>query len=505
MKLRSSDTSTRSARPRSASRRLMPAWTSCSDATQLVGQRALRRAGRAGHRRRRTPGPASTVIGELVERVGQRPADGHRWRFGARLTSRRSGSQNPRATRPPASSTPSTPGRPQDTRQAAERGPGQAEGHLGGQHPLERPALRAPPATTMRRSRASSRPAGVSRRAERARPRHGGLHAPARWPSRASTAWRRSVGGRHRRRRGCGRRPARAPRRRRGSTTSMTAAPVTAPAPKMRASTGHPPRQYSTLTMRLSQNEPTASMTTPMQRQHQARPVGELADVVGVHDGQQRGQQQRQGHQHVGGEPALGAERLDLARDPVALADRGGDVVEDLGQVAADLAVDLDGLGHPLEVLAAHPLGRGPQRRVEVAAQAGLDDDPAELVARRRLGLPGDDVERLEDAVARAQRAGHELEVVAQLRRELAPGGGWPAREQATSARPGPAAARTSPRRGRRAGPPRASAAERDGAGQHDDLAGPQGDAGPLEGGVQAAAPPWRSSARSSAAVTSAR
>ena len=43
----------------------------------------------------------------------------------------------------------------------------------------------------------------------------------------------------------------------------------------------------------------------------------------------------------------------DLAVDPGAGPDRLADVVEHLGEVAADLAVDLDRLHDPLEVVAA--------------------------------------------------------------------------------------------------------------------------------------------------------
>src|SRR5262249_8483502 len=85
--------------------------------------------------------------------------------------------------------------------------------------------------------------------------------------------------------------------------------------------------------------------------QHETRAPGQLVDVAGIDHRHGAGEQQRQGHEHVGGDPALGGDDLDVALDPLALADGRGDRVEDLGEIPADLAVDLDGLRHPVDVL----------------------------------------------------------------------------------------------------------------------------------------------------------
>src|SRR5262245_6812327 len=73
------------------------------------------------------------------------------------------------------------------------------------------------------------------------------------------------------------------------------------------------------------------------------RPQG--LHIVGLdveHEGKQA---ERQSDQHHAGEPALGGQRLDLAEDAVALADNVANLVEDLREVAAGLALD-GGAGH---------------------------------------------------------------------------------------------------------------------------------------------------------------
>ncbi len=82
------------------------------------------------------------------------------------------------------------------------------------------------------------------------------------------------------------------------------------------------------------------------------------------------------------------------------------DTVQDLGQVAADLTVDGDGLAHPDEVLAGHPLGRLVQGLGERSTDARLINDPAELSGGRFLGLLGDRLQGLQQAVPGPQAAG---------------------------------------------------------------------------------------------------
>ena len=87
-------------------------------------------------------------------------------------------------------------------------------------------------------------------------------------------------------------------------------------------------------------------------------------------------------------EPSLGAQGLHLTTDRIATADGRSHVVEHLGQVTTDLAVDVDGLNDPFEVLVADA-GCG---RVECVGQAlaepGLDDDAAELLPRAATPTP---------------------------------------------------------------------------------------------------------------------
>ena len=68
-------------------------------------------------------------------------------------------------------------------------------------------------------------------------------------------------------------------------------------------------------------------------------------------------QDDRDHRQNDGRDPALGTQRLDAAPNPIAVADGLVDGIEDLAEVTADLAVDLNGFGYPAEVLAVHPIG----------------------------------------------------------------------------------------------------------------------------------------------------
>ena len=118
-----------------------------------------------------------------------------------------------------------------------------------------------------------------------------------------------------------------------------------------------------------------------------------------------------------------------MAGQALALADRLGDVVEGQGEVATDLTVDVDGADHPLEVLARHAGGEGVEGVARVAADADLQQHPAELAAGRLFGFLGDVVERGQQAVAGLQAAGEQLEVVGQELGELGPAAGGPAIE----------------------------------------------------------------------------
>src|SRR2546422_6516366 len=78
--------------------------------------------------------------------------------------------------------------------------------------------------------------------------------------------------------------------------------------------------------------------------------------------------------------PRLGGQRRDLTLDPDALPDRIRDVVEDLGQVSTDSAVDRVGSGDEIEVWALHPLRDVLKGLVRRAAEVHLADGAPELV-----------------------------------------------------------------------------------------------------------------------------
>ena len=127
-----------------------------------------------------------------------------------------------------------------------------------------------------------------------------------------------------------------------------------------------------------------------------ARPIGRPADDVAR-------------------QALLRGEGPDLALDPDAFADRVGDRVEDLGEVAADLVLDADGGGHQLEVVGPHAADHVLERLVERKAEVDLADDPAELGRDRRTRLANDELDRLQERRAGAQGVGDEGDRVREL------------------------------------------------------------------------------------------
>ena len=101
-------------------------------------------------------------------------------------------------------------------------------------------------------------------------------------------------------------------------------------------------------------NPPMMRMITPA---GSPRTLGRLVEhrlhEAGRGDEQEAGQADRQEADDVARQALLGGQGPDLALDADALADREGDRVEDLGEVAADLVLDRDGRGHQLEVVRA--------------------------------------------------------------------------------------------------------------------------------------------------------
>ena len=143
------------------------------------------------------------------------------------------------------------------------------------------------------------------------------------------------------------------------------------------------PSHTSTLTSRLIQNTPIAK---DGRRACEHRPAQRLLehddDVVVVRQQKVDHEERRKAAQHPRGELSFCGQRGDLATDVLALAHRGGHRVEQLGEVAADLALDLDGHDDPLEVLAVEPLGDALEGVLEGDARAG--SRPAPGGTRRR-------------------------------------------------------------------------------------------------------------------------
>ena len=119
------------------------------------------------------------------------------------------------------------------------------------------------------------------------------------------------------------------------------------------------------------------------------RPAEEHGDVVVPGEQQVDEEERRQAAEHERGELALRRQRGDLAAHVLALADGGGDRLEQLGEVAADPALDVDRHHDPGEVLALEPLGHALESGLEADAQPGLDEHAAELARRSARRLRG--------------------------------------------------------------------------------------------------------------------
>src|SRR5260370_13797511 len=80
-------------------------------------------------------------------------------------------------------------------------------------------------------------------------------------------------------------------------------------------------------------------------------------EICRRHEVHERREHERQGRDQRARRSGLSGQRRDFALDAYSLADRVRDVVEDLGQLAADGAVDRVGRRHEVEVGTDHPLG----------------------------------------------------------------------------------------------------------------------------------------------------
>ena len=136
-----------------------------------------------------------------------------------------------------------------------------------------------------------------------------------------------------------------------------------------------------------------------------------------------------------------------MAAQELPLAQGLGHLQQQLGQVAADLALDADRHHDPLPVAALHPLGDPFERVLQRDAETGLDDDALELARDGLVALAHDRVDRLREREAGGEAARHQLQRVGQTGAE----GAEPAGALEPQVEPGADRARRR-RRGPRAG-----------------------------------------------------
>ena len=100
-------------------------------------------------------------------------------------------------------------------------------------------------------------------------------------------------------------------------------------------------RYTSILMTRLIQKKPIVCMTiAPITIVWPIGSVNSVPHVLRADERQRHRQRRRQRQQHVAGEPAVRGVDAHLPQNLEALADHVRQVVEDLGQVAAGLALD---------------------------------------------------------------------------------------------------------------------------------------------------------------------
>jgi hypothetical protein len=142
--------------------------------------------------------------------------------------------------------------------------------------------------------------------------------------------------------------------------------------------------------------------------------------VLAVPHQHEQQRHERQRAQDVAGHTSFGGQPAQLALELLAAADGVGDLLDDLDEVTARLLLHDDGQREDLQVLV---LGRPPRhvgdRLLEGHAQLLRLERAPELDRDRRRHLGGDHLERALQRVSRAQRAGHHLERIRELLRQL--------------------------------------------------------------------------------------
>src|ERR1700730_16007262 len=112
--------------------------------------------------------------------------------------------------------------------------------------------------------------------------------------------------------------------------------------------------------------------------------VEERRDIGRRDEGQDERQREGQAGDDVAGRAGLRGQGADLALDPDTFADRKGDGVEDLGQVATDHSVDLHRGDHQVKVFGFDALDHVLQGVIDRNAEVHFADRPTELVRHGR-------------------------------------------------------------------------------------------------------------------------
>src|SRR5438132_555741 len=130
----------------------------------------------------------------------------------------------------------------------------------------------------------------------------------------------------------------------------------------------------------------------------------EEAHVTRVHNHEDREHEHREAADNDTRHLLLGHQRIDLAPDALPLAHGTRNLVQNLGQVAADRALYIDRGEDHIEVAAVDALADGVQSILSAHAQVGVAKHPADLQGDWGLHLPRGELETLHKAVTGLKR-----------------------------------------------------------------------------------------------------
>ena len=149
------------------------------------------------------------------------------------------------------------------------------------------------------------------------------------------------------------------------------------------------------------------------------RPMGSVimrVEITGRHEHQSAQRCDRQQRQNRGGEPAVGADRFDLAFQPESFADDVRKAVQNFAQIAARLALQQHSGRKEPHIGKRHALAEVRERAFERRAQILLIEQRAEFLAQRLVNLLAHHFEADGEGVAGAHGTRQEIERVGQLR-----------------------------------------------------------------------------------------